>query len=193
MEIMLAVALVVLLMAIGVISFGGWYKGQKLPEGARQFEGALRQLRADAASRGRRIRLVFDPDTLNATIVWEPQPLEEPGSFVPYCLAGRDVPLPGELVRVARCQRTGQSALPTLTYQDGDELASEDGKILQPVTFYPDGSYDSAIIELAGREVAELRIGRIELDGVNGTITLRILTPTEQQEQEEIDAEAEAL
>jgi len=192
-EIILAVAIVFLLLSAGIFAFGGWLRGQKLPEGARQFESILRRARAEAAARGRRIRLVFDPQTLDPNLAWEPKPLEEPGSFLPYSSTGLTLHLPRELVRVVRCQRIGQSALRTLIYQDGSELESEEGKILEPLTFYPDGSHDSAIIELAGREDTELRIGRIELDGMTGTITLRILTPTEQEEQELIDAEAEAL
>lgn len=193
MEVLLATALVVLLLSLGIAGFGRLYDTEKIGEAGRRMESILRLARADAAARGRRIRLSFDRETLALLIEWEPKPLAEPGTFVPLTSASWANQPPLTAVRFRRCERTGSSAMQTLTYQQEDELQSEDGKVLQSVTFYPDGSCDSAIVEIAGRDESELRIARIDLDGVTGTVTMRILTPIEQEEQEQFDAEAEGL
>ena len=188
-EIVLAIGLVALLVSMGIVALGRWYETSQLPEGARRLESILRLARADACARGRRVRVDFDPDTLNPSVLWEPKPLEEPGSFVQHPGAwAHDVPV--GLVRVSRCERRGADAVQTLTYNDDEELTSEEGNVVQAITFYPDGSFDSAIIEMAGRDESELRIGRIDMDGVSGLITLRIMTSVELEEQYELDAEA---
>ena len=87
MEIVLAVALVVLLLGMFVGTFSTWYDSERMPEGARRLESILRLARAEACASGRRIRLTFDDETLDAAIVWEPKPLEEPGTFVPHSAA----------------------------------------------------------------------------------------------------------
>jgi len=180
-ELLLALLVLLMLFAAVVGTFSNWYEHASLPAAARQYEGILRLARAEAASSGRRIRMSFDPETLQPRMLWEPNPLAEPGMFVPYPgdWAHR---LPTDLVRVSRCQRTGSSALQMLVYEDTDELESEDGNILQPLTFYPDGSCDSAIIELIGADESELRVGVIRLDGESGVITLHVLTPAELEE-----------
>jgi prepilin-type N-terminal cleavage/methylation domain-containing protein len=189
-EILLAVALVAVLLSLVVGAFDGMYHSEQLGEGSRKLDSVLRMARADAAAQGRRVRMVFDPQTLQPTIVWEPKPLEEPGAFVPYTAASWAAGLPNDQLRVRRCQRIKDSAVQTSIFTKEEELQSADGKVLHSITFYPDGTCDSAIIELAGLDDSELRIGRIDIDGPTGTFTLRILTPTEQQEQETLDAEA---
>jgi hypothetical protein len=184
MEVLLATGLIVTLLALVAISSSGWYDSSVLPEGASRFESILCLARAEASSAGRRMRLVFNAETFDASVVWEPDPLQEPGKFVPY--GGEWAhDLPNELVRVRRCQRTGSSAHQTLTYAEGDEMESADGEVIQPVTFYPDGSCDSAVIELVGRNGIDQRIGLIELDGLCGTIRLRVMGATELEEHRE--------
>jgi prepilin-type N-terminal cleavage/methylation domain-containing protein len=190
LEVLLAIALVVVLVSLVVGAFSGLYESEQLGEGSRKLDSVLRMARADAASQGRRVRMAFDPQTLQPSIVWEPKPLEEPGVFVPYTGAGWAAGLPNDLVRVRRCQRIKDSAVQTSAFKREEEPQSADGKVLHYITFYPDGTCDSAIVELAGLADSELRIGRIDIEGATGTFTLRILTPTEQQEQESLDAEA---
>jgi len=189
-EVVLALSLVAVLLSLGVLALGRWYDSSRLPEGARRLESILRLARADACARGRRVRLQFDPESLAPGMVWEPQPLQEPGVYVQHP-AEWAFDLPVALLRVTRCERRGADAVQTLTYNDDEELTTEEGNPLQPVTFYPDGSFESAIIEVAGRDDSELRIGRIDLDGVTGSITLRIMTSVELEEQYELDAEAQ--
>lgn len=181
MELLLAAIIIAVLLSLSIASFTTWHEKEKLPEGARQYEAILRLARAEAAAQGRRIRLVFDADTQQAHMYWEPQPLEEPGNFVPHPgnWAHR---LPDDLVRISRCQRTHDSAYQSLTYRNVEELESEDGQVLQSLTFYPDGSCDSALLELVGREGSEQRTAIIEMDGTNGMISMRIMTPSELEE-----------
>jgi type II secretory pathway pseudopilin PulG len=189
MEIVVAIAVLALLAGVMVTGFSAWYDTERIEESARRLESILRLARAEAGSRGRRIRLVFDAQTLRGAIEWEPQPLEEPGVFVAHPAAWAH-DLPNEELRFLRCQRIGASALQLLTYQREEELESQDGGVLQAVMFYPDGSFDSAIIEVGDAQEADLRVGRIDLDGLNGMIQLRMLTPTEQEDQAELDEEA---
>ena len=46
----------------------------------------------------------------------------------------------------------------------------------------PDGSSDSAVIEIQGADPQETRTAVVELDGVNRIISARILQPSELQE-----------
>jgi len=184
-----AIALLALLAGVMVTGFSSWYDTERIDEGARRLESIVRLARAEAASRGRRIRLAFDGETLRALVEWEPLPLEQPGVFVAHpAVWAHD--LPNDELRFRRCQRIGASALQMLTYQREEELQSQAGGLLQAVMFYPDGSFDSAIIEVGDPQEIDARVGRIDLDGTNGTINLRILTPTEQDEQAELDEEA---
>jgi len=188
-EIVLAIGLLVLLASVMITGFGRWYETERIDEGARRLESILRLARAEAASCGRRIRLAFDSETLRAVIEWEPSPLAEPGVYVAHPGEwGRD--LPNDQLRFRRCQRIGASGLQVLTVERDGEMESESGQVLQEVVFYPDGSFDSAIIEVVDPAEHDERIGRVDLDGVNGTIRMRILTPTEQAEQAELDEEA---
>jgi type II secretory pathway pseudopilin PulG len=189
-EIILAAAIVIILGGTIVLAVGGWFRRQSVDEGARRVEAILRMARAEACSQGRRVRLAFDPASLAPAILWEPDPLGEPGVFVPhYGQWAND--LPTDLLTFVSCRRTGPSAAKLLTYSDAEEPAGPDGEPLESVTFLPDGSCDSAVIEVAAVDGMDLRIGRLEIDGVTGAVSLRMLTPTEQEEQEEADAAAE--
>jgi prepilin-type N-terminal cleavage/methylation domain-containing protein len=189
-EIILAAAIIALLAGTFVLAMGQWYQRQSLDESAMRVEAILRMARAEACSQGRLIRLAFDPASLSPVITWEPSPLQEPGRFVPHYGAWAN-DLPTDLLRFIQCRRTGQSARKLLTYSDVREPATPDGEPLQSITFMPDGSCDSAVIELAAADGLDPRIGRIEINGITGSVSLRILTPTEQDEQRAIDAEAQ--
>jgi len=189
-EIVLAAAIIALLAGTFVLALGQWYQKQSVDESALRVEAILRMARAEACSQGRLIRLAFDPSSLCPSILWEPSPLQEPGRFVPHYGAWAN-DLPTDLLRFIRCRRTGQSAGRLLTYSDAKEPETPDGEPLQSITFMPDGSCDSAVIEVAAADGLDPRTGRIEINGVTGSVSLRMLTPTEQAEQREIDAQAQ--
>jgi len=189
-EIILAAGIIALLAGMFVAAMGQWYQKQSLDESALRVEAILRMARAEACSQGRLVRLAFDPASGTPVIAWEPDPLQAPGRFVPHYGAWAN-DLPTDLLRFIRCRRTGQSAAKLLTYSDAQEGETPDGEPLQSVTFMPDGSCDSAVIEVASADGLDPRIGRIEINGITGSVSLRMLTPTEQAEQKEIDAAAQ--
>jgi hypothetical protein len=179
MEVTLATALVLVFLGMFVVNYTGARSARELTEGVERFGTALRMARADAASTGRRLRLSFDEETAEMQILWEPQPLAEPGQFTPYHACTWRHHLPTGLVRVSRCQLVGSSAYQTMTAGPMDNEAFEQ-ETLEAVTFYPDGSSDSVVIELiAARDDPAEAIARavIQLDGWSGVVTTDILTP----------------
>ncbi len=190
-EVILAVAIIGLLSGTFILGLGTWYQREAIDDGARRVESILRVARAEACSQGRRFRMAFDSSREAARVFfWEPRPLAEPGRFIPYYGAWANA-LPTDLLTFIQCRRTGDSARKLLTYNDADEPVSPDGLPLQSLTFMPDGSCDSAIIEVVAADGLDDRVGRIEINGLTGSISLRMLTPTEQAEQQAIDDEAQ--
>jgi prepilin-type N-terminal cleavage/methylation domain-containing protein len=176
-EILLALVLIGLLAAAAAWSLGTFAGSQALGEGASRLETALRMARADAANRGRRLRLAFSEDDGRCIVLWEPDPLAEPGKFVEFtaCTWADFVSLDG--IRVERCELTAPSI-----YQMADFGAMGGGataSLFVPITFEPDGSSDSAIIEVSAADPREVRRAFIELDGLTGLVTTNLLTPEE--------------
>ena len=66
---------------------------------------------------------------------------------------------------------------------------SEDEDALQSITFYPDGSSDSALLELAPIDPDDTIRSTVRLDGVNGTAETLELTETELEENRELIAQ----
>ena len=174
-EIILALAILSVLAAATVVSFTGWLESETFQQGARDFETVLRMARADAINRARRLRLSFDGEDGRPQVLWEPAPLAEPGTFVPFTACMWTDRIPVETVRVLRCEWTGESAYRSAGQDAGDEQA------LQPITFHPDGSSDSAIIELAPWTPSDERLIQIELNGECATISQRMIGPEGQE------------
>lgn len=163
LEVVLAVSLLLLLSGLAVINFAGWAAGSALPEGADAFQTVLRMARADAANQGRRLRLAFGE--AGPQLLWEPQPLTEPGTFTEYGCTWRDR-IPTGLVRVTRCQLTDPSGWAA------EAPAAEGQATLQAITFNPDGSCDSALIELTSL-AEEGGSVVLDLDGATGAVSVR--------------------
>ena len=190
MEMVLVLVLLAMIAGLVVINVAGWHEGRKLDEGALQFEMMIRLARADSATVGRRLRLSADEDTREVDVTWEYEPLTKPGEFTPYRKASWTTQLPNDLVRVRRMELTGPSAFRTLSVEqmlDPDRRQAE--QELAPITFYPDGSSDSAEVLLSaaadhsgGGEFADgpdVWVAVIDLDGLNGLIDTRVLTMEE--------------
>lgn len=180
LEVILALAVLLMLSGAVVVSFSGWYDRSHFDEGVRRMETALRMARADAALCARRLRLEVDPESGTCRVLWEADPLAKPGEFVPYLSGTWEHDLPTGLAVIARCELVGPSAYQTLTYGSGRDEQAESG--FQPVTFYPDGSSDSAEIELQAVREDDPRRALVELDGLSGTITRRTFTEAEYDE-----------
>jgi prepilin-type N-terminal cleavage/methylation domain-containing protein len=182
LEVLLALTLVALLVGAGVIALASLRTGRQLEEGAWRFETMLRMARADAARHGRRLRLRFDGEGGAWQVLWESDPIARPGLFDDYASCVWRDSVPEGLVRVVRCELQGPSAYQTLVLQGAREPAAG-AAALDAVTFYPDGSCDAAEIELADRDGKDVRTAVIAIDGLTGTVTRQILTPTEMDER----------
>jgi hypothetical protein len=178
LEVLLTLALLVAFAAAGAIALGPWRRSADFDEGVWRYDSMLRMARAEAARCGRRLRIEVRPDDGAMVVLWEPGPLEAPGQFVQMTDTAWAETIAQPLVRVAKCQLTGSSAYRTLIAVAAGDA---DGEIA-PLTFYPDGSSDSATIELAGIDEEELRRAIVQLDGLSGIITTTVLTPSEHQE-----------
>jgi hypothetical protein len=166
MELLLALALVVVVAVVGWMTFGGWKSQTDFEEGVNRFESSLRLARAESANLGLRLRLAFDPNG-TPQLLYEPSPLESPEEFVAYagCTWG-DV-LGGGLALVSQCQLTESSAYRPAGMGTGN---SGDEAVLDSVTFYPDGTSDSALVELRPPDDVDTRRAVIELGGLDGVV-----------------------
>ncbi len=178
-ELLLAIALLVVLGGVGVISMRFLTKDSKIHDAARRFAIALRMARTDAATLARRLRIDFDEETNAAMILIESDPIGAPGEFVPYGACTWEHYLDDERLEVVSSRLIGPSAFRTME----PELFEEDEENLQPITFYPDGSSDSVRIQLSPRDQTDNRQIIVTMDGMNGTITTNVTTAEELEEE----------
>lgn len=149
MELVLALVLAVGVSSLGVVVMGTWRSDARFEEDVERFEATLRLARADACIQGRRIQLRFDASAEGEpglSVYWEPRPLEDPGTFVPYTTCPFLDALPEDSLVVEAARSVGDSAYTTLL---SEQLSGGEAVDADPVTFYPDGSCTSAAIVLA--------------------------------------------
>lgn len=205
-ELLLVVALLMLFTGAAVLSLAPLWRGAPLEEGVGRLEGLLRFARAEAAQQGRRVRLhvspaaaLTKPGTAEGTAVeveWEPEPLRQPGVFVPSQTTAAMAQSLTELVRIESIRRLDPDGAPdsegastnreqsALTADaettsagasaasgaTGVELtATDSAEAWPPITFYPDGSSDSAEILLAGLDASDTRRMVVRWNGLSGT------------------------
>jgi len=179
-ELLLATALLLLLLCAVVFSFSTLRAGAQLEEGALQFENLLRFARAHAASTGRQVQIDFEEDTPegfsvplgNCRVIWEPDPLGQPGQFQEVPEAAAYIRAVADLVSI-NSVRNEVSDAPVEKSADNAK-ASEEVSFM-PIIFYPDGSSDSAQILLAARGGDDDRLVSVCLAGVTGAIRRRIV------------------
>lgn len=170
----MALVLLITLSAVTMFGLSQWRSSESFTEAVWRFEDTLRLTRAEAAFTGRRVRIVFEPigdiDQLAYAprIQWEPDPLAEPGVFADYTATGWSDVVPGEELLILRSRLTGDSAYRTLL---SEQLAGAEMADFEPVTFYPDGTSDSALFELADPDPETTVRIIVLLDGRNNTIT----------------------
>ncbi len=190
-EVLLAVAVVSLLTVVAVFGFSGWRRAAGMREGCERFAGLLRMARAEAAVTGKRVRVAFvaDEDDFeagregrDAQVLWEPDPLGEPGVFVPYEGSGAMPYLPTGLARVASCRLTGSDPPPSL----GREIDAGGDERFEAITFCPDGTSDSAVVELIGADADSTLVAQVTLSGLTGTVTWRVLSIEEIEQLEDV-------
>ena len=187
LEIVLALSIVIVLATVVAYSVVPDGERRRFNEGVRRFETLLRILRAQAAQEGRRFKIAFteteDAETDTAErfgVLWEPDPLGEPGQFKPYDLSTWSGYVPRDEARVLVCRLIGPSAYRSFAWRrDSDD---SDGQELQDVMFFPDGSSDSVLIELAPAGEEDLLRAAIRLDGLNGAIRTLVISEAELEE-----------
>ena len=187
-ELALSLSLIVMLAGVVAVTVGRGQERRRFIEVASRFETLLRITRAEAQNNKRRFRIEFgDPDEMvdfdvptPVRVMWEPEHLTAPGEFVRYPLATWELYVPDQQVRVLRCRLIGPSAYRTITGLTGGDEEDEDA--LQPITFYPDGWSDSALIELAPPEFDSRLRAAIRFDGDSGNVKVLILTEEQLEE-----------
>jgi len=116
------------------------------------------------------------PDTGEVRATWEPDPLGRPGLFADLVEAQWHVQEINNLVQVESVKLLDASA----ACPPGDVLEEEESedpfdtlavKPMPPITFYPDGSSDSAEIIVAARSPEEEQRMAVRLVGLTGSIS----------------------
>ncbi len=167
-ELLLTVVLLMLLASAAVISFSTLLSGTELEEGGAQMEGLMRYARAHAANTGKKVQLVFEEQTSdgmtvplgNVRVLWETDPLR----------------FPGQMAEVFETVAMAQNVNGLVQVEDVRAVADMDAGLdpeqvsFAPITFYPDGSSDSAEIILSSRSPDELRRVSIRITGITGAI-----------------------
>ncbi|HZO84431.1 MAG TPA: GspH/FimT family pseudopilin [Verrucomicrobiae bacterium] len=167
-ELLLTVVLLMLLASAAVISFSTLLSGSELEEGAAQMEGLMRFARAHAANSGKKVQLVFEEQTEdgmivplgNVRVLCEADPLGLPGEMSELSDAAMMVQSVSSLVQVEDVRSLGEET----------ELMEQEQTSFAPITFYPDGSSDSAEVVLSSRSPEELRRVFIRVTGITGAI-----------------------
>jgi type II secretory pathway pseudopilin PulG len=194
-ELLLAVALVLLLLSALVFNFAGLQRGASLDEGASQLESLLRFARAHAASSGRQVEITFEEDVGEGLIVplgnlqvrWEPDPVQRPGIFEPLLELQDSVNRLTDLISIEEVRQVeGDNVEPAPSVVPASPAApaestgasAEPGSMLvtfPPISFQPDGSSDSAEIILASRSDEDTRRIAVRLQGITGSIRRRLV------------------
>jgi len=190
-ELLLAVALILLLLGSVVFNFSSLQKNAELDEGATQLESLIRYARAHAANSGRKVRLTFEEDTGDGLLVplgnfavsWEPDPLGQPDQFLPL-LETTDIV--NSILDVVSIENV-HAAVSTGVSPGPDESVAGNASAgavspgpgpafgFPPVYFYPDGSCDSSEIVIASRNNDDGRRLALRLSGLTGSLQRRTI------------------
>jgi Tfp pilus assembly protein FimT len=203
-ELLLTLVLILCLGAASVFTFTALYQSSNLDEGADRFQSLVRFAQAEAASTGRKVRLQFVPATAIAKspdaelrsirVTWESDLLHAPGVFEEYTNKAWSEEIVNELVGVQKVttaesvamnasgidQPSASSQASSTETADAVELEEE----FPSITFYPDGSCDSAEIVLASRNSEDERRLEVRLSGLLGSVSTRTLAAEGEYEDE---------
>ena len=173
-----------------VFNFSSLLHGNQLEEGTTRLETLMRFARAQAANSGRKVQLVFGGESTNTPAAapsevratWEPDPLGQPGCFSDMADAQWHVQEINDLVQVESVKLIDTSAADPVANacpedSDLESTNSLAAKPMTPITFYPDGSSDSAEIIVMPRSAEEedQRMA-VRLVGITGSISHQLLS-----------------
>jgi len=215
-ELLLSVVLLMLLLGAVVFNFSTFQQGAQLDEGAMRVEAMIRFAKATASNSGKKVQVRFlkEPSgthadttaTVKMELMWEPDPLGQPGRFEKLSESQEFVDSAAELVQIKAAQsissdemteRVGglpassvnstelDSAVSPTTKHDearGEENPVEEYGVtpMPTIEFFPDGSSDTAQITLASLDLDDQRLTVIRLNGNTGE--LRRVSMTEGQD-----------
>lgn len=193
LELLLATVLILMLLGAAVLNFNRLQRGAALEEGAAQFEALVRFARAQAAHTGRAVQINFEDEVLEGVgvslgglhVLWESNPVEQPGYWTELAQAK---PLVQELAsRIAVWDvRTAEPGAELAETGLSEAMEDEDEAmlwgLLPPITFYPDGSSDSAEVTLVSRDAEDSRQVILVIDGLTGRIWREIRSLSTQTE-----------
>jgi len=184
LELLLSIALLLLLFSMAAFNALGWWQANHLDEGKLRVETLVRMCRGEACNLGKRLELAPTADGQLAVLV-EADPLGKPGQFTPLqAVWAQD--LPNDLVRVVRSELIGSATWRLLERKDEEKTDQP----MQAVTFFPDGTVDSAEIELRPTH-HDGQHALVAVNGLTNEITSKIfvpLTPEEQARQGQANA-----
>ncbi len=190
LELLLVVVIVVMFLGALVFNFTNLLRGNELQEGTTRLETLMRFARAQAANSGRKVQLVFSESTNNLAAstgevraTWEPDPLGQPGFFADLIEAQWHVQEVNNLVQVESVKLLESSASHPPAAGAEEEAAAEPvesavAASLAPITFYPDGSSDSAEIIVAPRAAEVEQRMAVRLVGITGSVSHRLFSAT---------------
>ncbi len=206
-EMLLTTSLVLLLASVLVFSFSTLLRSTQLEEGAGRLESVIRFARAQAANSGRKVQIVFEQETPSASdstggnirLNWEPDPLDQPGRYEELVDGTGQVQGFSDLVQVKDVQLLEATGAKTCPYKSSDEMMDSENleaSLSEPfssITFYPDGSSDSAEIILASRALDDDHQMAVRLVGLTGSISHHPMpladseSPVESEDLDEVD------
>ena len=174
-ELLLTVVLLLLLAGAAVISFSTLLHSSELEEGVNQLEALVRFARAQASNTGKKVQLTFQELSADGVlapmgtvgVAWEPDPLGRPDQFVVLPEAALMARSINELLWIEEI-RHGEGA--EENPGGGMEQDQEVTYGFDPITFYPDGSSDTADIIISSRSPEEVRKIALKISGITGLI-----------------------
>ncbi len=194
-ELLLVVVLLMLLTGAAVFNFSALQRSAQLEEGAARLETVLRFARAQAATTGRRVQVVFQtPDTSTGSngapaflrVEWEPDPLAQPGVFEELPEVSRLADGLEDLIAVASVQvfEAGTEPEPASNALGSEAPAPTPGEAgapdasfewemwetFAPILFHPDGSSDAAEVVVMSQDADDTRRIVLRLQGITGVI-----------------------
>lgn len=220
-ELLLTLVLILCLAAASVFTFTAVYQSSNLDEGSDRFQSLIRFAQAEAATTGRKVRLQFvnarpveladtEAELRDIKVTWESDLLNAPGVFQEYTNKAWSEDIVNELVGVQMVKALPslndsvapvaplEEQLPAEPVEESDSDMGE-GELMEEdfpsITFYPDGSCDSAEVVLASRNSDDERRLAVTLSGLLGSVSTRTLSAEsdemleEESDPESVDAE----
>lgn len=184
-EVLLTLAVMLLLAATAVICFSSRYHRASLEEGVLRLEGVLRFARAEAANSGHKVQIQFELvggsnsqcSVYQPKITSEKDPVNAPGVFSEMPDVSWMENSLADLVQVESVKSADPFVADMTDPEEPDELVSTsehtdvaESVTPQSITFYPDGSSDSADIVLVSSDTEDERKIELKLAGLTGDI-----------------------